>query len=71
MKMSVTMLFAVADMARYQDVIKWFYSEPVVRDVTLDTDFSHRPCTSALEQHNGSADEPTTDTVSSQPVPTD
>jgi len=65
MQVPLMTLFAAAVMARYQDVFKRFYSQPVIGDVIVDSQLCSWPCTSALEQHNGATDEPPTSAVSS------
>ena len=59
MMLVMVMLFVTANMARYQDIVKWFYSQPIVCYVAVYSDVCCRSCTSALEQHDSSADEPT------------
>jgi len=49
MMMMMMMLFVTADMARYQDIVKWFHSEPPVCDVALHSRFFRRSCNSSLE----------------------
>jgi len=65
----VMTVFAAADVARRQDVVEWFDSELAVGDVAVNSAcLSRGPCTPAVEQHDGPADEPATGAATPRPA---
>ena len=69
--MMSVMVFVAADVAGNQDVIERFYSEPALSGIADYSRHHCRPRPSALEQHNGAADGPSTGASSSRPARTD
>ena len=65
------MVVTTADVARYEDVVQWFYSEPAVGSIDVHSRCRCGPWTSAVEQHDCTADEPSTSASSSGPAATD